>query len=111
METFIVCTQGVEGTFILSNKKEQLDVDPGELALGETSGSPKEETELYIRLLTDVYYPRHHDTQAAAVCAFLHVMTEKEISGNLYCKLIPEEGMKVNQNPVLIAPESRINMN
>lgn len=101
----------MEGTFILSNKKEHLDTDPPELALGETSGSPKEATTDYIHLLSDVFYPKYNDTQAAAICSFIAVMKQHGISGNMYCKLIPEDGVPVNDNPIVIAPDDKFNVN
>jgi hypothetical protein len=111
MKTFTVVTKGMEGTFIISNSKEELDRDIPELALGETSGSPKELTRDYIHLLTDFFYPRYEDTQIASLAAFSAVLKKNEIGGMIFSKLIPDEGVEVDEKEHFIAPEGDLSMN
>ena len=83
-----VCTAGIHGTIVVTNDPEQCEIiPPDDLALGETCGSPKAETEFYIHRLTDYYFPKHGDLMAAAVAAFSETLHRFGHTGSIYANI------------------------
>ena len=103
-----VCTAGTHGTIVVTNDPEQCEIiPPDDLALGETCGSPKAETEFYIHRLSDYYFPKHGDLMAAAVGAFGETMHRFGHTGTIYANL--HDGSKSHEEDIQKWPEKKLN--